>query len=128
PRLSLPTPPTFRLVQLRRQPPPPPHRPTRLRRAEIEERVRYSERQHLLLRITVLGWTTGLAAAKRPYPVLRAPALCGVWRRVSAAGLTPACAMRGDRGSNPGPVGYRRYALPLHQARPSTGLAAAACK
>ncbi|KAK3135884.1 hypothetical protein QOZ80_5BG0424700 [Eleusine coracana subsp. coracana] len=26
--------------------------------------------------------------------------------------------MRGDRGSNPGPVGYRRYALPLHQARP----------
>ncbi|GJN38469.1 hypothetical protein PR202_gb27510 [Eleusine coracana subsp. coracana] len=45
---------------------------------------------------------------KRPYPVLRAPALCGVWGRVSAAGLTPACAMRGDRGSNPGPVGYRR--------------------
>ncbi|GJN23577.1 hypothetical protein PR202_gb11239 [Eleusine coracana subsp. coracana] len=43
-----------------------------------------------------------------PYPVLRAPALCGVWGRVSAAGLTPACAMRGDRGSNPGPVGYRR--------------------
>ncbi|GJN13811.1 hypothetical protein PR202_gb00557 [Eleusine coracana subsp. coracana] len=28
--------------------------------------------------------------------------------RVSAAGLTPACAMRGDRGSNPGPVGYRQ--------------------
>ncbi|CAN6229514.1 unnamed protein product, partial [Urochloa humidicola] len=42
--------PHLRLVQLRRQPPPPPHRPTRLRRAEIEERVRYSERQHLLLR------------------------------------------------------------------------------
>ncbi|GJM91574.1 hypothetical protein PR202_ga07957 [Eleusine coracana subsp. coracana] len=48
---------------------------------------------------------------KRPYPVLRAPALCGVWGRVSAAGLTPACAMRGDRGSNPGPVGYRREVM-----------------
>ncbi|GJN14775.1 hypothetical protein PR202_gb01633 [Eleusine coracana subsp. coracana] len=62
-------------------------------------------------------WDASLC--KRPYPVLRAPALCGVWGRVSAAGLTPACAMRGDRSSNLGPVGYRRYALPLHQARPS---------
>ncbi|CAN6231078.1 unnamed protein product, partial [Urochloa humidicola] len=41
--------PHLRLVQLRRQPPPP-HRPTRLRRAEIEERVCDSERQRLLLR------------------------------------------------------------------------------
>ncbi|GJN16268.1 hypothetical protein PR202_gb03314 [Eleusine coracana subsp. coracana] len=32
-------------------------------------------------------------------------------------GLTPACAMRGDRGSNPGPVGYRRY---LDKKEPET--------
>ena len=33
----------------------------------------------------------------------RAPALCRVWGRVSVASLTLACAMRGDRDSNPGP-------------------------
>ena len=38
----------------------------------------------------------------------RAPALCGVWGRVSVASLTLACAMRGDRDSNPGPSGHRR--------------------
>jgi len=32
--------------------------------------------------------------------VQRAPALCGVWGRVSVASLTHACAMRGDRDSN----------------------------
>jgi len=31
---------------------------------------------------------------KREYPVQRAPALCGVWGRVSVASLTLACAMR----------------------------------
>ena len=45
---------------------------------------------------------------KRAYPVQRAPALCGVWGRVSMASLTLACAMRGDRDSNPGPSGHRR--------------------
>ena len=45
---------------------------------------------------------------KRAYPVQRAPALCGVWGRVSVASLTLACAMRGDRDSNPGPSGHRR--------------------
>ncbi|GJN15269.1 hypothetical protein PR202_gb02166 [Eleusine coracana subsp. coracana] len=60
---------------------------------------------------TALTLCLGVLKKKRPYPVLRAPALCGVWGRVSAAGLTPACAMRGDRGSNPGPVGYRRYGM-----------------
>ena len=44
----------------------------------------------------------------RVYPVQRAPALCGVWGRVSVASLTLACAMRGDRDSNPGPSGHRR--------------------
>ena len=38
----------------------------------------------------------------------RAPALCGVQGRVSVASLTLACAMRGDRDSNPGPSGHRR--------------------
>jgi len=38
----------------------------------------------------------------------RAPALRRVWGRVSVASLTPACAMRGDRDSNPGPSGHRR--------------------
>ena len=41
-------------------------------------------------------------------PVQRAPALCGVWGRVLVASLTLACAMRGDRDSNPGPSGHRR--------------------
>ena len=45
---------------------------------------------------------------RRAYPVQRAPALCGVWGRVSVASLTLACAMRGDRDSNPGPSGHRR--------------------
>ena len=45
---------------------------------------------------------------KRAYPVQRAPALYGVWGRVSVASLTLACAMRGDRDSNPGPSGHRR--------------------
>jgi hypothetical protein len=38
----------------------------------------------------------------------RAPALCGVWGRVSVASLTLAYAMRGDRDLNPGPSGHRR--------------------
>ncbi|XP_066321806.1 serine/threonine-protein kinase 12-like isoform X3 [Miscanthus floridulus] len=38
----------------------------------------------------------------------RAPALCGVWERVSVASLTLACAMRGDRDSNPEPSSHRR--------------------
>ena len=42
------------------------------------------------------------------YPVQRAPALCGVWERVSVASLTLACAIRGDRDSNPRPSGHRR--------------------
>ena len=46
--------------------------------------------------------------SKGAYPVQRAPALCGVWGRVSVASLTLACAMRGDRDSNPGPSGHRR--------------------
>ncbi|XP_066394365.1 uncharacterized protein [Miscanthus floridulus] len=45
---------------------------------------------------------------KRAYPVQRASALCRVWGRVSVASLTLACAMRGDRDSNPGPSGHRR--------------------
>ena len=45
---------------------------------------------------------------KRAYPVQRAPALCGVWRRMLVASPTLACAMRGDRDSNPGPSGHRR--------------------
>ena len=49
-----------------------------------------------------------LKLTERAYPVQRAPALCGVWGRVSAASLTLACAMRGDRDSNPGPSGHRR--------------------
>ena len=44
----------------------------------------------------------------RAYPVQIAPALCGVWGRVLVASLTLACAMRGDRDSNPGPSGHRR--------------------
>ena len=32
----------------------------------------------------------------------------GVWGRVLVASLTLACAMRGDRDSNPGPSGHRR--------------------
>jgi len=40
--------------------------------------------------------------------VQRAPTLCGVWGRVLMASLTLACAMRGDRDSNPGPSGHRR--------------------
>ena len=47
---------------------------------------------------------------KRAYPVQRAPALSGVWGRVSVASLTLACAMRGDRDSNPEPSGHRRFA------------------
>jgi len=46
---------------------------------------------------------------KRAYPVQRAPALCGVWGRVSVASLTLACAIRGDRDSNPGPSGPGIY-------------------
>ena len=38
----------------------------------------------------------------------RAPALCGVWGRVSVASLTLACAMRGDRDSNLGPSDARK--------------------
>ena len=49
----------------------------------------------------------------------RAPALCGVWRRVSVASLTLACAMRGDCDSNPGPSGHAVRLYRLHQARPS---------
>ncbi|XP_066331126.1 protein-L-isoaspartate O-methyltransferase-like isoform X4 [Miscanthus floridulus] len=41
--------------------------------------------------------------------VQRASALCGVWGRVLVASLTLACAMRGDRDSNPGPSGHRRW-------------------
>ena len=48
------------------------------------------------------------ATKKMAYPVQRAPALCGVWGRVSVASLTLACAMRGDRDSNLGPSGHRR--------------------
>ena len=44
---------------------------------------------------------------KRAYPVQRVPALCGVWGRVLAASLTLACAMRGDRDSNPSKQNYR---------------------
>ena len=56
-----------------------------------------------------IGFTMSLRIReKRAYPVQRAPALCGVWRRVSVASLTLACAMRGDRDSNPGPSGHRR--------------------
>ena len=40
--------------------------------------------------------------------VQRAPALCGVWGRVLVASLTLACAMRGDRDSNPRPSGHSR--------------------
>jgi len=52
--------------------------------------------------------STVLADEERAYPVQRAPALCGVWGRVLVASLTLACAMRGDRDSNPGPSGHRR--------------------
>ncbi|XP_066370530.1 uncharacterized protein [Miscanthus floridulus] len=47
-------------------------------------------------------------AALFPPHIKRAPTLCGVWGRVSVASLTLACAMRGDRDSNPGPSGHRR--------------------
>jgi hypothetical protein len=53
------------------------------------------------------------------YLVQRAPALCGVWGRVSVASITLACAMRGDRDSNPGPSGQAVRLYRLHQARPS---------
>ena len=43
------------------------------------------------------------------YPVQRAPTLYGVWGRVSVASLTLACAMRGDRDSNPGPSGHNYF-------------------
>ena len=49
-----------------------------------------------------------MAYFKGAYPVQRAPALCGVWGRVLVASLTLACAMRGDRDSNPGPSDHRR--------------------
>jgi len=50
----------------------------------------------------------GIENCLRAYPVQRTPALCGVWERVSVTSLTLACAMRGDRDSNPGPSGHRR--------------------
>jgi len=54
---------------------------------------------------------------KGVYPVQRAPALCRVWGRVLVASLTLACAMRGDRNSNPGPFGPQAVRLyRLHQA------------
>ena len=37
----------------------------------------------------------------------RAPTLCGVWEKVLVASLTLACAIRGDRDSNPGPSGHK---------------------
>ena len=49
-----------------------------------------------------------LYALKGAYPVQRAPTMYGVWGRVLVASLTIACAMRGDRDSNPGPSGHRR--------------------
>jgi len=53
------------------------------------------------------------------YPVQRAPALCGVWGRVSVASLTLACVMRRDRDSNQdlSVTGGKLYRL--HQAHPS---------
>ena len=63
------------------------------------------------VRLSFLGFTSELLAhlllIKGAYPVQRAPALCGVWGRVSVASLTLACAMRGDCDSNPGPSGHR---------------------
>jgi len=60
-----------------------------------------------VLLISVVG-SVILEISSRAYPVQRALALCGVWGRVSVASLTLACAMRGDRDSNPGPSGHRR--------------------
>ncbi|XP_066387930.1 uncharacterized protein [Miscanthus floridulus] len=63
--------------------------------------------------------SNGSADTSRAYPAQRAPALCGVWGRVSVASLTLACAMRGDRDSNPGPSGHRRArAIPERVLRP----------
>ena len=57
--------------------------------------------------IEALDYSAVRWSIKRAYPVQRAPALCGVWGRVSVASLTHACAMRGDRDSNRGPSGHR---------------------
>ena len=54
---------------------------------------------------------------KRAYPVQRAPALYGVWKRVLVVSLTLACAMRGGRDLNPGPSGRT---LPLAPGLPFT--------
>ncbi|XP_066309084.1 ATP synthase subunit epsilon, mitochondrial isoform X2 [Miscanthus floridulus] len=56
---------------------------------------------------SISKWADG----KQEKPMQRAPALCGVWGRVLVASLTLACAMRGDRDSNPGPSGHRRCPL-----------------
>ena len=50
----------------------------------------------------------------------RLPALCEVWGRVVFKPQVLPTQMCRGWGSNPGPSGYRRQALPLHQARPST--------
>ncbi|XP_066315892.1 uncharacterized protein [Miscanthus floridulus] len=52
----------------------------------------------------------------------RAPALCGVWERVSVASLTPAYAMREDRDSNPEPSGHIRAWKMVKSNRGGDGL------
>ena len=70
---------------------------------------KYALLQHLPVGWTCCGHQQFIGVKEeRAYLVQTAPALCGVWGRVSVASLTLACAMRGDRNSNPRPSGHRR--------------------
>jgi len=60
-----------------------------------------------------IGSSLFLINFKGAYPVQRAPALCGVWGRVSVANLNLVCAMRGDHDSNPIPLVTGGKTLPL---------------
>ncbi|XP_066323051.1 protein argonaute 1C-like isoform X2 [Miscanthus floridulus] len=89
------------------------------------------------IRPTQMGLLLNIGRTRRAYPVQRAPALCGVWGRVSVASLTLVCAMRGDCDSKRqkhirarfrswdlwvmGPPRFRCATLIFVKGRPSAG-------